>query len=306
MSNDTALPHSYVMALYESYGEMSAACESVKTAVRADAALYPVYVPTFGEDESEKTSNAAREAAIKSITQLFILDDGETVPEAGILCASPETVKTVEKLNDTKDKFKKAVMAIRNYQKKNKQAQSNISKLIRDEVTQRGYRTDELKLAMETARISSLELKRCYAQIRVMPAELDVFSWTWATNHSRIKKVSVQGAQELIDALPEAKSEAAETARSLLEQCRPDEMLARKIKLPHQLRANYAYLSEGKVVRKLCPISGIVIAQQKNMPRKLWRDKPGNNPERLPRASGIEQKEFIKVLGLHRYAKTPI
>jgi hypothetical protein len=297
------LPAHYVRVLYESYQTMAEMCLALKEAVHSDSAEYPVFVPTHGVNEEDKVSQAAREAAMDSMTQLFILRKEEHLPNAGILCASADTVSAVSDLNASKLAFKKAVMAIRNFQKDQDGALSRVSKLINDEILEKGYRTKSLKKAMGTAGISSLDLKRCYAQIRIMPPALDVFSWTWATQHARIKKISLSEAIEMAKKLPE--KEASETALALLRQSSPGEMLVRKVPLPNQLRANYAYKEDGFTIRKSCPISGIVIAQQKNMPRKLWRDNPGSTTDlpRLPRESSIEQEVFIKVLDLHRYAR---
>lgn len=301
--NEIVLPSAYIRELYETYQTMAEACLRVKDAVRSDRGKYPVYVPPFGFTEEDKISNEAREAAINSMTQLFVLGQDEYVPEAGILCASPGTVSAVERLNTAKMMFKKAVMAIRNFQTETDATVSRITKLIRDEVTEKGYRTEALKKAMGTAGIGSLDLRRCYALIRIMPPDLDVFSWTWATNHSRIKKVTLNEALEMAKKLPE--KETSETAQDLLNRCNPGEALVRRVSLPNQLRANYAYKEDGDIIRKSCPISGVVVAQQQHMPRKLWRDNPGQNSElpRLPRESGIEDDVFIQALDLHRYVR---
>ena len=298
--NTALLPAEYIRTLYDAYQVLTEACLTLSGAVRSDRESYPVYIPTFGMEDKDKESNEAREAAIKSMTQLFVADESEYVPEAGIVCASPETVAAVEQLNAAKAAFKEAVMAIRNFQKETDASVSRISKLIRDEVTEKGYRTETLKKAMGTVGIGSLDLKRCYAQIRIMPPALDVFSWTWATNHARIKKVTLQEAIEMAKKLSDG---TAQTAVDLLNKCDPGEILVKKSTLPNQLRANYAYLEEGNIVRKSCPISGIVIAQQKNLPRKFWRDNPGDQRRRPAQESGIEEEPLILALDLYRYAK---
>lgn len=297
--NTVVLPAEYIRALYEAYQVLAEACLTLSSAVSSDRERYPVYIPTFGMEDKE--SNEAREAAIKSMTQLFVADEGECAPEAGIVCASPETVAATEQLNAAKAAFKDAVMAIRNFQKETDASVSKISKLIRDEVTEKGYRTEALQNAMGTAGIGSLDLKRCYAQIRIMPPALDVFSWTWATNHARIKKVTLQEAIEMAKKIPG--QGASQIAVDLLNKCNPGEILVKKATLPNQLRANYAYLEDGGTVRKSCPISGIVIAQQKNLPRKFWRVNPGDQRRRPAQESVIEEEPLILALDLYRYAK---
>lgn len=299
---DSVLPADLINTLYLAYQSLAEHCLMTKEAIRKDSEDYPVYIPTFGKSEDETGSPAAREAAIESIVRLFFLDGEKWLPESGILCASQETVSVIEALNTVKTAFKSAVLAIRNFHKDADSSSAHISKLIRDEITERGYRTDSLKKAMATAGISTLDLKRCYAQIRIMPPRLNVFSWTWATTHSRIKKVSLDQARELAKNLAEERT--SEVALDMLNRCKSSESFALKVSLPNQLRANYAFDDGQSIVRKSCPISGVVIAQQKHMPRKLWRNNPGKSEDllRLPRESDIEAEPFIEVLNLYRYA----
>ena len=70
-------------------------------------------------------------------------------------------------------------------------------------------------------------------------------------------------------------------------RCDPGAPLARKIPLPNQLRANYAYLRDGEVVRASTPISGVVIAQQNVLPRRLWRPDPGISGNDAPNATMV-------------------
>ena len=295
------LPSSLVMALYENYNALGDACMSLQDSIRADADTYPVYVPTYGFDEEDHGSEAAREAAIKSITQLYVRTDG-LLPEAGILCASSATVGHVEMLNKAKNSFKESVMSIRDFRNNEESASSRITKLIRDEITEKGYRTEQLSQAMGTVGIEALDLKRCYALTRIMPEHLDVFSWTWATTHSRIKKVSLADALEMAKKITDKKTSAI--AVDILSRCNTGEMLALKTTLPNQLRANYGYWVDGAIVRKLCPISGVVIAQQRHMPRKLWRPNPGDqHTKRLVRESNIESAALVSSLDLYRYVK---
>lgn len=112
------LPSKLIRDLYESYLRLSEACNSIEKAVTADHSNgYPVYVPTFGKSKSDCASYRARLAAIDSMTQLFIRREDYLPPGAGIVCASPETVATIDALNTAKTNFKAAVMAVRNFQR---------------------------------------------------------------------------------------------------------------------------------------------------------------------------------------------
>lgn len=298
----TPVPSALVADLYEAYQALVEACSVVRASIMDDGVQgLPVYVPTHGESEKDRQSLQARRTASESITQLH--GAGERALTAGILCSSPATVESVSVLNDCKERFKDSVMAIKACYAQSAPA-SRIAKLIQNEVTEKGYRSEALVSAMEISGTKGLDLKRCYAHVRIMPPNLDIFSWTWTIKHSRIIRITVGEALEMVDNLPVSDTGAADVARSLLAAFHKDECLARRAPLPNQLRANYAYQVDGETVRNSCPISGVVIAQQTNLPRYLWRDNPGEGKDRDPRiarASGIEPEPFIKVLGLHRY-----
>ena len=298
-SEKTVLPQEYVMRLYESYQAMAEACLELKASIEKDAENYPVYVPTYAESEDDRSSEDARITAIKSMTQMFVLNKDEQQRHAGILCGSGETVDAAEKLNGAKKEFKSAIKAIKEFQNVSDIAVSRVTKLINDEVVEKGYRTKRLSQALGTAGIRSLDLKRCYALIKIMPPKLDVFTWTWATTHTRIKKITLDQATEMAKKLSE---KDAPVALDLLGRCRPGEIFAKRVPLPNQLRCNYAYLDGNEITRENDNISGIVIAQQHHMPRKLWRDNPGkNNLPRLKRSSRIQEEVYVKALDLHRY-----
>jgi hypothetical protein len=293
------LPASLVQDLYLAYQRLAENCLLVRQAVLAEKD-YPLVLPTFGLDRADTTSPAARIAAAESMTQLFFLSDNQVCYKAGILCASPETVQRFIRLNKARDEFKDAVLSIKRFMDVKDASSSVMARLIADQVTERGYRTEELKQALLTVKISQLDLRRCYALNMIMKPDLDVFSWTWARTHTRVEKFTLSEVLAMVGAL---KEEQAAVAHSLLASCNSNDVFARKVKLPHQLRANYANWIDGVIVRKSTPLSGIVVAQQTRLPRYLYRPEPPENPETLPRASVIENEIFIKSLGLYKYAK---
>ena len=303
MTTDTVIPPLLVSNLYDSYQALTESCLSLRQAIHSDKNEYPVYIPTYGSSEADKGSKQALETAINSMTQLFVSKENTLTVEAGILCAPPSVVSAVKALNECKDTFKQSITDIRAYKKDKEVASKRITNLINDHIAAKGYRSDALKKAMRTVGISSLDLKRCYSKIRIMPERLDVFSWTWATSHSYVKSLTIQEVSKLIDNIPSSKQYTSGIARSILATCNPGEKLARKIPQKNQLRANYAYWENEIKVRKSTPISGVVIAQQKAMPRKLWRNNPALNKQvpRLLRESCIDSEPLIKALNIYRY-----
>lgn len=301
-----ALPHDLIFTLSDTFQKMSELGFAVGTALESDhRAGYPVYVPTHGNNDNEHTSHEARRVAIRSMTHLIIQSSSHRTLDAGIVCSSPDTVIAVSAYNAAKDAFKQAVLDIRQFQKSSSTSASRITRLIENEIRDKGYRSETLRRAMNAARIADLDLKRCYTRICIMPPNLEVFSWTWTTKHARIIKLNCEEALVLASEWPDQRI-AAIAVDLISRRCEPGAPLARKIPLPNQLRANFAYRKDGEIIRASAPISGVVVAQQKDMPRKLWRPDPGasnSQPPRLARQSSLEAKPIVDALRLYRYVR---
>ena len=267
-------------------------CDHLKSLSDGDhRANFEVYVPPFSTTEYERYSADARKQAIVDAVGLTIDDTQNRKCDAGIVCASGETVSTVEQLNEAKAHFKETILKIRSLAS---------GKAV-------GSRETVLKKALKSAGIQALDLRECYRQIRVMPPHLESISWTWATSHARIQKLTFDEAVTMAEGLRDRDEELADTALDILRRkCAPDELLVRRITLPNQLRANFSYLENGEIQRKSCPISGVVIAQQKMLPRMAWRENPvfrKEVPIRLQRESKIEPEPVVQSLSIHRYVR---
>jgi len=287
-----SLPGELIDQLSRAYEALVDYCEQLKTLSDGDhRADFEVYVPPFSNTEKDRYSAQARKQAIVDAVGLTIDDTQSRKCDAGIVCASDQTVAIVHQLNEAKAHFKETILKIRS--------------LASDKSA--GSRETVLKKALKSAGIQTLDLRECYRQIRVMPPALESISWTWATSHARIQKLTFDEAVAMAEGLRDRDEELAETALDILRRrCAPDELLVRRITLPNQLRANYSYLENGEIQRKSCPISGVVIAQQKMLPRMAWRENPVSRKEvpiRLQRESRIEPEPIIQSLSIHRYVR---
>ncbi|KZY84941.1 hypothetical protein A3741_28705 [Oleiphilus sp. HI0069] len=230
----------------------------------ADQDHYHVYIPKYGHTAQDKLSVEARLAAISSIG---LLHRAKESIDAGLVCASEETISAVTVLNESKLKFKESVAAIKKFAATAKTPTSQIRGLLNKESSQSGFRTPALEKAMKTVGINELDLKRCYLQTRIMPENLKTFSWTWATTHTRIKKHSLEKALGMVEEYFEGNTDALDINKKKLAACHPNEMLAEKVMLKNnQLRANYAFEVDGELVRKPCTISGVVIVPGEDLP----------------------------------------
>jgi hypothetical protein len=313
MSEYPCIDSQFIADLYEAFNDMAEAKFHVVDAIKADQGKYDVFVANSRSCKTDRNSDKAREAAILSLTQFY--KGSESIVDAGLLCASEETVETLKKFNETKQHFKAAVMKIREEDEKRRKRLNepkvklpgkHIAHLLSERILEHGFRSDMLQKAMSTAGIGELDLKKCYAEIRIMPKNLDVFCWTWATKHSRTRQISLEDARKKVNEYFEDNHDALEINKRLLSQCKPDEILVERVKLKNQLRANYAFWDKDEIKRLSCPISGIAIVQDRTLPRYVWRDDPeitGIKMAQVNRVSKIDANPLISQLGLYRYAQ---
>lgn len=280
-----------VQKMIKTHDLLDRACQEFGDAVRADKGL-PVLLPEY-------PGAADREAAIAAMTQTWNLSPGETVPMAGLVCSSTQTIQQAERLNEVKQQFQDAVILVRNSATGEK---NRIDKLIDRMLQQEGRRTAELDIALKQARLSRLNLLRCYSKIRILEPNLHSISWTWAKTHSAIDPTTREEAIELAESITNPSTRDLVIAR--LSALPPGEPLAYKKKLPNQLRANLVWKEDTSYRRKAVTISGIVLSQDSTLPKYIWRDNPGDvDPsDRMKRTDAcIEPEPYIKALHLHRY-----
>ena len=279
-----------IIALTEQYDALVTACDSFAEAVHQDSQL-PLCLPSHPLEEGPP-----RQAAISSIIDLWRAPPHTYRVEAGIICASPETIQKAMGLNHIKDTFQEAIKAIREMVTGEK---TRLDKLIDRVLQQEGRRTEELTLALKRINLSQLDLLRCYAKVRILPKNLKSLSWTWAKTHSSIVQVTKEEAIEMAHNLPNTETKAI--VLSLLNQITPNERLAMKKKLPNQLRANLVWEEDKLLKRQAITLSGVALSQDQHLPRTIWRENPAEQqaplPERLIRFdTEIEPEPFIKAL----------
>lgn len=290
--------------MLKAYEEMANACNTLSDAIRSTSEL-PMVLPTYeGEPGGE------RDAVIKSLTQIWNLEAGEQIIEAGLICAPDNVIQCVHQLNIAKAAFKETVIAIRHSD--GAAANNNNLTLVVDRHVTRGIkkssigRGEELKVAMNSAQINRLDLIRCYRQIRVLPDDLESISWTWARTHTASEPISLDEAVKLAEQL--SKPETQKIALDLLGKLPPGVKLTLRKRLPNQLRANIVYLEDGDRKRKPVTISGIVISSNKTVPKYVWRPDPGprddsDTSDRLTRMdSRINPEPYVSALNIHLYS----
>ena len=213
-----------IIDLLDSYQALEQANKAFSHALRKDQR--PLLLP--------ETPNAPDKAlAIKALTFLEYLEPGETLPQAGVICVSPDTVQQAHILNQHKTDFQAKVKAFRDEVSGEKSRLDKlIERVLRQQNESQRHRIDALQTALERAKLNRLNLLRCYAKVRVLPPHLKSISWTWAKTHSVIEPISREDALKQAELL--SNEEAKTIATSRLTSLSPGQMLAYKKKLPNQ------------------------------------------------------------------------
>ena len=280
-----------VDALSSAYVAITHQLRQIEKLIQADGnAGLPIFTP-----HSETVSQTvARQSAIESISRVRM---DSSLIKTGVVCASKETVEAVEQLNVLKDQFKATVQSVKGGIKKSSKA---LQHMIQANATL--TRDESLKVALRSLGELSFDLRTCYAHVRVLPENTLSVSWTWAMKHKRIVKFTVSEAFELASRM--ADDGARQAAEIQLKQLPIGEALMQKVDMPPQLKANLKYLDDsGQVIKKAITVSGVLIAQQKQLPETLWRELPQEVTLRMNRPKMREEDVFIPTLGLYRYVQ---
>lgn len=301
--NNSALSHSAIaQQLLSSLSDVLESANRIRKLAIDEMDTYPVYAPTFGANNKDHTSREARLAALNSITRIFKNLKNEEDLLSGILYVSDQLAHQLDIFNNTKITFNH--LATKAHRLLSVSLSYNSGKLIS------GLLKNELKMnpnieglelkSIEDIAYKQIDLKACRTKIRILPKNLDMLRWTWATNHKRIEKVTKEVALELANRLS---GDSLQDAIKSIQSC-PDSFFAKVTPLNEQLRANYVCYEDGSRINKSTPISGIVVVPQTTLPRLLWRDPPSQRSDispRLQRESSIQEIPIVSALNLHRY-----
>ena len=250
---------------------------------------FPCYAPHFSENEAERSVAAARRPLVDAVCRLTYEGDERPPVMPGILCGSTETLEAVERLNALKAAFKAAVQRAR----ANFPPGDQIEKLVRTGYNIGGADHQNTRLLDDM-----LDLKRCYANFRVLPMSTDRFSWTWAPYHPNMKRISRAQTLKLLEEIDDEATRIAclkamgEISDAFFVQKRRDSQ--------PQLRANYRYWENGAPARSSATISGAVFIPRHELPERIRWVKE-TTPHFAPRPQKIESMPYFMKLGIFRY-----
>ncbi len=236
----------------------------------------------LNENRSSPTPFAGREQTCLILSQLHYHDN--QAPREIMLCpgfigASPSTIKLAIEVNECKERFKKAVLALK----------ADKPYLQNQHFKQTG--------------LSRLHLKQCYRKIPILNQAPQKISWTWAHTRS-IKKISINKAQELL--LKRGNDAGIEIQLAKLNALSPQEPLAIVQELAPHLRANLVFVENNNISRKMIkgPIPLFFPCDENTMLPEFTppSEKCEKDKNRLKRSDEkLDMTAYLPAIRAHRY-----
>ncbi|OUS12125.1 hypothetical protein A9Q89_06940 [Gammaproteobacteria bacterium 53_120_T64] len=257
----------------------------------------PRYLPTYQGSLCGETA-----AIVRSMCEIWHQDKGdEPLLLTGLVCVQADLLQAVVALNSAKDNFKYAVDRIRHGDKANATLTGLADHALKGLEPRR---SEELRLAMQTAGISRLDLLKCYRHIRVLPSPLESLSWTWARTHTKSVPISMAEAEKKAVQLL-----SGDTLRLVLDKLgalKPGTAMTFMRELPPRLCANIVYRKDGLRSRKTITTTGVTVVEAPQLPKLAWRENPGPRQaeatDHLTRIDAkIDRTPYIKALNIHLY-----
>ena len=279
--------------LFTRYEGLLSSLLSFSSAMRGDSAL-PIWVSRTEQELADQRD--MRLKAIELFQQLWYLDDQdgrETITCPGLIGASETTLDSARALNQAKDDFKQAVLALKTLRKS--QADALISDLHKRENT--------VATALRRMGTARLNLKQTYRHIPLLLVKPLKVGFTWSKQGRTIQRITVAEAQKLL-----SKRQATPlitTALQKLSGLSPTEPLARARPVVPHLRANIVFDANFNPQRRLVqtPLPVLVpVKPNQTLPEFVPIPPDPIGQERLKRSDvKIEDTPFIPLLGIYRY-----
>ncbi len=186
-----------------------------------------------------------------------IYKNGNAIPvhvTTGLLCGSPELVKSALALNDAKESLKQLIVALRDLLKPN-----------------------ELRDMLRTVGMAQHDLTKTYQRVTVLPHPIQAISWTWAVGHQKIEPITVR---ELRKRAMEQNDGVRDSILADLEPYADTTELARVKTRDLQLRANIQEILKGVMHPKQIVTPGPLLLNQSVLPTSIiWQPEPARDEQ---------------------------
>lgn len=241
-------------------------------------------------------------AVISSLCDIDIKDGlGEIY--YGIAHIPEEYEKDITSLNSAKVEFKKAILDIRDKQRK-RERNIALSKLLCGD--DRPYcRDPKVQEALKKVGFASLDLASCYKEIRIIPPYFDMIGWTWQRKRREIFSTDKDGADKY--ARRWLTGDALEITLKQISALPDNERFARvRTQMIPQLKANYGFFIDEECTERgteMLSASNVFLTTRVDMPRTAFQERPDGVDEdrKIRKDTKIHDEPIIPAINLHRY-----
>lgn len=269
------------------YANLQMSLEKLCSAIRMESALL-----AWVHEESDIPlligDLSVREKAIALLTQNEYLDaqaPREILVLPGYIGASAATLDLLHNVNQSKDQFKKCVLAL---------------KAALDKPSQ-------LTHAMHAMGFARLHLKQCYRKIPILKLAPLKISWTWAHTKS-IKRITIEKAQEMLRKKGEDSGILLQIQK--LSALPSNEQLAIVQELAPHLRANIVLNDENRtrlMIKGPVPIFFPCDSTTPNPAFKVPQKKSLRDQNRTIRKDvRLDPNPYLPAIRAHRYCEKTI
>ncbi|MGJ3494328.1 hypothetical protein PsalN5692_02682 [Piscirickettsia salmonis] len=277
-----------------SYEALTHALSALKVSIDNDQ-----HLPSWVEDHSA----TPRQTSYQAISQLEYLSDQppkETLLYTGLIGASSHTLDCAKHVNQTKEQFKQAMLAL-------KAAKVAVHDPILLSHFERHLqeRSANTRASLQKMGLARLHLKQCYRKIPILDERPQKISWTWA--HTRaIKRLSAADCIILLQKKGKDPGILQQLERA--KQLHTDTPLAIIQELAPHLRANVVFAkgqSKNRIMLK-APLPVFYPHQVGDtFPQiKAAGSKQPKNPLRAQRTDvKIDPEPFLPAIRAHRYLR---
>ena len=236
------------------------------------------------------------------LTRLFKYPDKHQRDKypTGFVAVDTDCLNALSELNTRKLQFKAAIASYKGLNEKGT-VWYNKHNEVRDLLTQaaknRGRRSKELEQALSDTRLSELDLKCCYRQVRLLDNNIKSVSWLRESRHIRTHRVS---RAELIS-MVEQLDESLQLGPMLEIGKVADDYFAIAKKTSERYMANLTWHDRTKGQPNLVPVSSFLVSDCDDLPVFKWLEQ-GERQGRSGRYVDLSVA-FIHVLSAYRYTE---
>lgn len=295
------LPSEYRIDVIETFKALQKALNQLHTFITEQDISLPCWFQVPIGLPVSQTAND-RDNIMALIQQCEYLDHQkprDILVGAGLVAASADTLRAIQQLNQAKDNFKMAILALK--AAKIPTTDPYLTTHFEQALDKRPAMTTQ---TLRKLGLPRLHLKQCYRKIPILPTRPNKVSWTWA-NTKAITRISTQEAEILL--LKQGNDPGILLQLQKLRALSPNTPLAIVQELAPHLRTNLVLPTSTEETTRLMVKGPVPLFYPYESPLPLPflrppKEKQGKKLNRPIRSDvKLDPEPFLSAIRVHRY-----